>query len=1119
MYRDPVDRLVAIALGLALAGCIHDNLVACGEAVCPASEVCSPAGNACVQQDQLDACAGLVDGAPCTPTTSAPGTCEGGVCVQFCGDGVVEAGEQCDDGNTNPADGCDACVRTSWAATALIGGDIVATTVGLTNPGGVATDRHGNVYLADSSGHRIRRVDATGAITTIAGNGTPGFSGDGGPATSAQLTFPQAVAIDGLGNVYIADTYNYRVRRVDQDGIITTIAGTGGVGTGGDGGDATNAQITQPLGVAVDGLGNVYIADNFDNKIRRVDPSGVITTLAGTGAPGYTGDHGPATAATIQKPSGVAVEGLNNVYIADSGNNCIRRVDATTGIITTVAGTGVAGAGGDMGPAITAQLSNPLGVTVDRDGTIVIADGDSRVRRVDTAGVITTVAGTGVAGFSGDGGPATSATVAQITGVAIDSNHTIYLADNGNERIRRVDALGVITTFAGNGVPGFTGDGGASSSAEVLFPLSVAIDASGNVYITETNSPRVRRIDTRGVITTIAGDGIVGVTGDGGLATAAHFKNPQGVAVDGAGNVYIADAGDHRVRRIDTAGIITTIAGTGTMGSTGDNGLATSALLDGPSAVAIDAAGNIYIADTGNERIRRIDGTGTITTVAGNGNFGNSGDNGPATSAKIGLVEGIAVDSIGNLYLGDIEYLVVRRVDPNGVITTFAGESLNFGETGDGGPATSAELDYPEGVAVDTAGNLYIADTDNGRIRRVDTAGIITSVVGGGIGVGGDGGLAINTRLSEPGAVAVDLQGDLIIADSSHNLVRRVDTHGQITSIAGTVEPEGMGPLAQAQLADPRALVLAPGFTLYAGGVSGTVQESRGDTMQLDVVAGRYPQPTDIGQLALFRSSSFGTVSGVAYDAAAGIIYLTESSANRIHAVTIVDPMNASTWTIAPLANAAGTAGFADGAVSTAMFRDPTGLYLDGQTLYVADTGNHVIRAIDLASGTVTTAFGTPHTLGFFGDGGPATSALLDQPHAFTRCANGDGFIADTGNNRIRRVDATGTITTVLGDGVAASSGEGKPATTFPVNAPLGIVCDVLGNLYATSTSAVREIPADDNGIVDGTGSVLTIYGGAPRTQFPSSVTSCLTGIAVVDAMTLQVIDSCTGLLVQLVRN
>jgi hypothetical protein len=315
-----------------------------------------------------------------------------------------------------------------------------------------------------------------------------------------------------------------------------------------------------------------------------------------------------------------------------------------------------------------------------------------------------------------------------------------------------------------------------------------------------------------------------------------------------------------------------------------------------------------------------------------------------------------------------------------------------------------------------------------------------------------------------------------------------------------------MGPLAQARFADPRALVVAASFTLVAGGVTGTVQALRGGA--LEVVSGRYPQTTPTGAFARFRDTTFGSIGGVAYDGASTIyVSETSSSANKIDVITIVDPTDAKTWTIAPLA-----------ATFSPPLNQPTGLYVDtrAQRLYVADTGNHVIRTVDLVTNGVATVAGELDHRGLFGDGGPATSALLYAPQAITTCSNGDLFIADTGNNRIRRVTG-GMISTVLGDGVPASSGEGAPATAFPINAPMGLACDALGNLYATSSTAVRQLPADATGVVDGTGPVLTIFGRAPA-MFPATVTRCLTGIAVVDARTVHVVDACAGMLVQLTR-
>jgi hypothetical protein len=415
-------------------------------------------------------------------------------------------------------------------------------------------------------------------------------------------------------------------------------------------------------------------------------------------------------------------------------------------------------------------------------------------------------------------------------------------------------------------------------------------------------------------------------------------------------------------------------------------------------------------------------------------------------------------------------------------------------------------------LTVDAAGNLYVADEGNNRIRRVDSGGTVTTVAGtGSTAFAGDGGPATLAAIASPTHLA--WHGNVLdVAAFDH--VRRIDAGGRVTSLAGQVEPLGVGPVAQARLVDPRAIVIEPTATFIAGGSSGTVEALGVVADALTVVAGRYPQPTATAALARYRDASFGSVGGVAVDAALGILYIAESSANRIDAVTMVDPADPDTWTIAGFAGD-GTAG-----TGPNQFRTPTGLYLDpsAHTLYVVDTDNHAIRALDLVTHTMTTVAGVPGTLGFHGDGGLATSALLYRPQALTRCPNGDWFIADTGNGRIRRIAATtGTISTVIGDGTLSSSGEGTPASSFPVAAPLGLACDSLGNLFVTSTTTVRELPSDPNGVVDGTGPVQTIYGAPPRT-FPASATSCLTGISVVDATTLEVVDACSGLLVQLHR-
>jgi uncharacterized protein (TIGR03437 family) len=328
----------------------------------------------------------------------------------------------------------------------------------------------------------------TYTIYTVAGNGTDGFSGDNGPATSAQLYYPYGVAVDPHGNIYIADFANNRIRKV-SNGVITTVAGVGPVGSyggfGGDGGPATSAALGAPMGVAVDSAGNLYIADTSNSRIRKVS-NGVITTVAGNAAAGFSGDGGPATSASLSWPMGVAVDPVGDLYIADYSNQRIRKV--ANGVITTVAGGGTSL--GDNGPATSAQLYYPRGVAVDPAGNLYIADsGLDRVRKV-SSGVITTVAGNGTPGFSGDGGPATSAQLSSPSGVGVDAAGNLYIADTNNNRIRKV-SNGMITTVAGNGVAGPSGDGGPATSAWLSEPYGVAVDSAGNIYVADTGSSRI----------------------------------------------------------------------------------------------------------------------------------------------------------------------------------------------------------------------------------------------------------------------------------------------------------------------------------------------------------------------------------------------------------------------------------------------------------------------------------------------------------------------------------------------------------------------------------------------------------------------------------------------------
>jgi streptogramin lyase len=661
--------------------------------------------------------------------------------------------------------------------------------------------------IADAENNVIRSVDTTtGTITTFAGNGTPGYSGDGGPATDARLDYPTGLCADQSGNIFIADTMNNRIRMVDPDGIITTVAGNGSSGSSGDGGPATDALLNEPEGVAVDGLGNIYIADTQNHYIRRVDSAtGTITLYAGKpGVAGYKMEGGPADNAELNEPQGLYVDASGNLFIADTGNCMIRKVDGLTKKITRVAGavsgtTPSCGDSGDGGQATATKLDRPHGVYVNKDGNIYIADEDNhRILKVDiTTGIITTIAGNGVPAYGGDGGPAVDASIQNPKSVWVDVNGNVLIADNENNRIRKVTVTtGDISTAAGNGIAGYWGDHGPAINASLKKPHGVCAyqsPAPAYLYFSDPSNYQIRRVDLEeNFLTKTAGTIWVGYNGDNILATWANLNYPFGVHVDGSGNVLIADTYNHRIRKVNAkTGIITTVAGNGFKGFSGDGGPATSARVRYPFSVYGDSAGNIYIADTYNYRIRKVNAkTGIITTVAGNGSAKFLGDGGLATEASIKKAYDLAVDREGNLYIVDTDNHCIRKVDATtGIIDTVVGQGTLAGFSGDGGLATNARLNTPTGVCVDASGNIYVTDTNNDVVRKVDaTTKIINTIAGNGNpGFSGDGGLATQAQLDYPEGVWVDSSGNIFIVDTNNCRIRMVDGNTAIiTTVAGT---------------------------------------------------------------------------------------------------------------------------------------------------------------------------------------------------------------------------------------------------------------------------------------------------------------------------------------------
>jgi sugar lactone lactonase YvrE len=506
----------------------------------------------------------------------------------------------------------------------------------------VASDAAGNLYVAARYESRVYMISTSGTIATIAGNGVVGFSGDGDSATA-----PYGVAVNSAGSViYIADSGNNRIRKV-TGGVITTVAGTGSPSFSGDGGLATSAALNNPSSISLDSSGNVYFSDTFNYRIREVALNGIINTVAGNGTCCFSGDGGPATSAQLNNSTAVAVAG-SSLYIADTENFRVREV--SSGIITTVAGNGLSGYSGDNGPATSAQLSSAYGIAVDGSGNLFISDSyNSSIRKV-SGGVITTVAGTGACGFSDDSGAATSAALCYPYDVALDGSGNLYIADTNNYRVRKV-ASGIITTLAGTGYASFSGDGGQATEAQLNSPSSLAVDGSGNLYIADSGNCRIREVSSGGVITTVAGTGVCGYSGDGGPPTAAQISSPA-IAADSSGDLYLAEAANDRVRKVSGV-VIHTIAGNGVPGFSGDGGPGTSAMLNTPNAVAVDSVGNVYISDSANARIRvltpgatpAITSTAPTSVIAGTASFTLTVDGSNLASGNVVEWNGIVLST------------------------------------------------------------------------------------------------------------------------------------------------------------------------------------------------------------------------------------------------------------------------------------------------------------------------------------------------------------------------------------------------------------------------------------------------------------------------------------------
>jgi uncharacterized protein (TIGR03437 family) len=790
----------------------------------------------------------------------------------------------------------------------------LSASIGRTNR--VAVDQYGTVYFSTSNNAVFKLIGDT--LTLIAGNSRPTYSGDGGPAVNAGFNNPQGIVVDTAGNIFIADSGNNRVRKITTDGIIRTVAGNGTAPVGyghlydyGDNGLATDAQLSAPSGLALDSSGNLYIADTGNSVIRKVDTSGIITTFAGNSYAGFWKDKDYPTNTELNRPTDVAVDASGYFYIADSANNRIRVIDIEDGYIKTMAGTGEAGSDGDKDLARDAKIFRPFSLAVDSDGTVYFTEyGGNKVRVIlndgdtdRTEDFIYTIAGTGASGDAADNAAATKATFNFPTGLAMDTSRRMYVADSGNLCIRKMTWGGGIAKIAGNGTYSYSGDGGKAIKAQLSAPSSVAADSAGNFYFVDSGNNVVRKVDATGVISNFAGNGTAGYSGDGGSATGAALNGPHSLAVDSSGNVYIADTDNARVRKV-SGGTINTVAGNGTQGYGGDGGAATSASLNSPAGLALDTGGNLYIADSGNNRVRKVSSSGVITTFAGAGAPGYSGDGSPAVQALLNVPKGVAADGSGSVYIADSGNAVVRKVAADGTISTIAGTGTH-GYSGDNGQAAKAQLAGPAAIAADASSNIFLVDS--GRIRKILPTGIITTIAGTSTpGYYGDGGAATSAGLFGPSGIGLGPSGNVYIADSGNNAVRLLQPIGSDVSIksvangasnlTGSLAPgevvvlygSGLGPdkLVEYSGTGTRPTSLA-GTTVYFNGMPAPVFYT--SSTQVGAIVPYGVSGSSVQATVVYNNGSSTAVAAPLASTAPGLFTLDSTGSGQALAVNATD--------------------------------------------------------------------------------------------------------------------------------------------------------------------------------------------------------------------------------------
>ena len=632
-------------------------------------------------------------------------------------------------------------------------------------------------------------ITPTPGISLLAGS--IGGSGNiDGVGVAARFRNPLSIAVDPAGNVYVAQ--GDVIRKISPAGVVTTVLHAT------DELNPPNAP-GRPPNVAVDASGNLYVTDG-NATVRKITPSGIATTLAG--APNQRGTvDGLGVAARFTALTGIAVDTSGQVYVTDGEASTVRKISAN-GAVTTLAGTpGMRGTTNGVGAA--ASFTAPNGLTVDGDGNVYVVDGSYKVsdlfntllysntvRKITPSGVVTTLAGT--AGTPGDAdGVGTAASFGNPSSISADREGSLYVTDEGNHTIRKITRTGAVTTIAGITATVGISDG-VGASARFNHPAGIAIDSTGNLYVADSGNHTIRKLTPGFVVSTLAGQAAVNGSADG-VGAAASFGNqaapyendganvnPKGVAVDRAGNVYIADGGNHIIRKVTPTGLVSTLAGTaGARGSA--DGLGTSARFSYPRGIAVDDTGQVYVADSTNGSIRKITPNGQVTTLAAN--------RGSTPDTRIRYPEGVVVDRAGNVFVSDGYDNLVRKITPAGVMSVFAGSSAAQSIDGTG---RQASLNYPRGMTIDDADNLYVAEYNGHTIRKITPAGVVTTVAGTAGVRASDNATGATAGLDSPRGVTIDRQGNLFVVENLQPRIRRITPLGVSSVVAGETKSYGI---------------------------------------------------------------------------------------------------------------------------------------------------------------------------------------------------------------------------------------------------------------------------------------------------------------------------------------